>query len=180
MYFCTMLPCSCGFGGLARCICFHLADSQTSLCIIVHIINCLMNISLFLWQSEPVLNSICLHEMWIVFIFQRLCQIRATKPFAIVKTERIVSIYMSMIISWKSEFSHFNDSFIKIRKPRICCPKSVRLNLVLDNWVDQSLAFYSKKQMQCKILQEVTSLCPANGRPIARVTTGRSLEIWIS
>ena len=31
--------------------------------------------------------------MCIVFIYQRLCQIRATKPFAIVKTERIVSIF---------------------------------------------------------------------------------------
>ena len=32
--------------------------------------------------------------------------------------------------------------------------------------------------MHCKILQEVTSLCPANGRPIARVTTGRTLGIY--
>ena len=71
-----------------------------------HIMYCLMNISLFLWQSEPVLNFLCKHDMCIFFIFKLLCQIRATKPYAIVKTERIIFIFQ-----WSFPISSENQSF---------------------------------------------------------------------
>ena len=92
-----------------------------------HIIYCSMNISLFLWQSEPVLYSICMHEMCIgaflgraILIFTVYCfNISTTMSNQGHKTlrhckDKTHSFHISMIISylfWKSEFPHFNDSW---------------------------------------------------------------------
>ena len=90
-----------------------------------HIIYCLMNIFLFLWQSETVLHSKCMHECVLFsYIFKRLCQIRATKPFAIVRTERIVAIFQlnHFLYLLKIRVSTLQRFFHKNWKPRICCP----------------------------------------------------------